>query len=262
MAKARANTPLNQEQAENRFISNNTDFKRARLWIVGTTPLITHAWSQKAKDEMLSKQIKKTKPGREQRNPENDFSDSLYEIGTRDGNMVYGFPSTGVKNALLSVAHKDKGIAKAMVMQSLWIDAEIISVRPALAGAVCDMPLLRIFGSEPQMREDMVKIGVGLSKTANLAYRAQFKTWAMQVKLRYNPTNLTLEALGQLFSWAGMSTGIGEWRNERKGVFGAFRLATHEETQQWQDYATGKGPLPKMASFDDIVDEDSELIAA
>lgn len=223
-----------------RTLSRRTNYKAFSLWVVGDTPLITHAWSQKAKTEMLQKQVKATRGGRERRDPEADFVSSLYEMG--DG--AFGFPAMGLKNCILSVAHKDKGIAKTSVMAALWIDAEIVSARPAYAGAICDMPLLRIYGSEPQNREDMVKIGAGLNKVASLAYRAQFTTWAFRVMGRFNSDVLTEEALYFLIDEAGMACGLGEWRNERKGMFGAFHPASIEEEAAWDAFAAGTGPLP------------------
>ena len=47
-----------------RFMSQQAEFKKATIWIVGTTPLIVHSSSEKAKREMLSKQVKATKPGK------------------------------------------------------------------------------------------------------------------------------------------------------------------------------------------------------
>ena len=222
------------------LLSKKPIFQAFKLWVVGTTPLIVHAWSQKAKLEMLSKQVKAVKPGKEARNPEQDFVDSLYEM--TEG--VYGFPATGVKNCILSAAHKDRGVARSSVLSSLWIDAQMTKVRPALAGAICDMPLIRIWGSEPQMREDMTKIGSGLNKIANLAYRAQFSTWALRVTGRFNSSVLSAETLAFLIQQSGMASGLGEWRNERRGLFGAFRLASEEDEAQWDAFSKGKGPLP------------------
>lgn len=224
-------------------LSKKPAFKNFSMWLVGDTPIITHAWSEKARREMLQKQVKATKAGKEARDPESDFVSSLYEMGPD----CYGFPATGIKNCILSAAHKDKGIARSAVMSALWINAEMVRTRPALAGAICDMPLIRIFGSKPEMREDMVKIGSGLNKIANLAYRAQFTVWAMRVTGRFNSTVLTPDALAFLIQEAGMSSGLGEWRNERKGLFGAFHLAEAHEETAWDAFAAGKGEMPMPA---------------
>jgi hypothetical protein len=227
-----------------RSLSRGLSFQKFSVWIVGDTPLITHAWSQKAKLEMLQKQVKATKGGKEIRDPQADFVSSLYEMGGGGDGKIFGFPATGVKNSIISAGHKDKGIPRTQVMGALWIDADMVRVRPALAGAICDMPLIRIYGSPPEQREDMVKIGSGLNKVANLAYRGQFTIWAMKITGNYNKNILTDEALAFLIEESGRSSGLGEWRNERKGMFGAYHLATREEEIAWEAYANGTGPLP------------------
>jgi hypothetical protein len=232
------------------LLSTKAPFQRFAIVLVGNTPLITHAWSEKAKREMLQKQVKATKSGKEARDPEADFVSSLYEMGKdRKGKQTYGFPVTGVKNAILSAAHKDKGIARSSVMSGLWLDADMVSTRPALQGAICDMPLVRVYGSEPQMREDMVKIGSGLNKVASLAYRAQFTHWALKITGQFNPAVITQEALAFLISESGLSAGLGEWRNEKKGIFGSFHLANLAEQTAWEKFIDGKGSMPVPANY-------------
>ena len=228
--------PVNLAQ----FLSRRPTFKRFDLWLVGETPLITHAWSQKAKLEMLQKQVKATKAGKDARDPHADFVSSLYEI--EDG--VFGFPAMGVKNAILSSAHKDKGLPRSVVQTALWIDSVMARTQTATPGAMCNMPLLRVYGSEPEMREDMVKVGSGLNKTASLAYRGQFTTWAIRLTGRFNASVMNDEALAYLLIESGATIGLGEWRPERRGPFGTFRLATEVEAQAWEAYAAGDGPLP------------------
>lgn len=232
-------------QAVRLILSQKPKFQKFRVWLVGDTPLIVHAWSEKARREMLQKQVKATKGGKEARDPEGDFVNSLYEMG--DG--VYGFPVTGIKNCILSAAHKDKGVAREAVMRALWLDAEMVRTRPALAGAVCDMPLVRINGSPPEMREDMVRVGKGLNKVASLAYRGQFTVWAIKISGRYNASILTPEALAFITEDAGLGAGLGEWRNERRGVFGAFHVASAEEESAWEAFAAKTGPLPVPESY-------------
>jgi hypothetical protein len=235
-----------QEKAENvislrSLIEGKTTYKRFAVWLVGDTPLITHSWSEKARLDMLRKQVKAVAPsGRQAREPEVDFQNSLYELG----DSVYGFPTTAVKLALLSAAHQDKGVAKTAVLANIWLDCRMYKVRPALAGATCDMPLTRIFGSRPEMREDMVRVGQGLQKTSTLAYRAQFSVWAAKITGRFNPTQVPPEALAFLFDEAGRACGLCDWRNEKKGVFGSFHLADADEEDAWEKFAKGEGPMP------------------
>ena len=55
------------------------DIRMAEITVVGDTPLIMHKWSEKAKREMLEKQMKvaKTK-GKDAKSPVADFIDSIY----------------------------------------------------------------------------------------------------------------------------------------------------------------------------------------
>jgi hypothetical protein len=227
--------------------------KRFEFWIVGDSPLICHAWSEKHKREMLQKQVKAVRgSGREARDPEGDFVSSLYSMTdvteiteVRRDDKGFGFPATGVKKALLSAAHKDKGIAKSVTQSSLWLNCEWTRVKTAWEAAICTLPLVRIWGAEPVMREDMVRIGQGLKKTASLAYRAQFFPWAMRLNGRFNETELSGDALAFLIEASGLGVGLGEWRNERSGMFGSYHFATEIEERLWTAYADGKGPLPE-----------------
>lgn len=215
-----------------------------KVWLVGDTPLITHAWSEKARREMLQKQVKATKAARDARDPQEDFVNSLYEMGDKE----FGFPVTGIKNAILSVAHKDKGVPRTDARAALFLHANMVRTRPALAGAICDMPLVRIWGSKPEMREDMVRVGAGLNKTASLSYRAQFTTWAIRLTGRLNTSVMPFESLMFLIAHSGHAIGIGEWRNERNGIFGAYHMARGQEIKAWDDFAAGRGKLPQPDS--------------
>jgi hypothetical protein len=226
-------------------MSKHSTWQRFGVWLVGDAPLITHAWSEKAKREMLAKMVKAVKSQREERNPEEEFLSSLYEI--KPG--LYGFPVTAMKKAILSFSHKDKGIAKTTVMAGLWLDYEIVSQRPALAGAICDMPLVRIAATQPQMREDMVRIKGRGGSTANFAYRAQFWPWAVKLTGKIDPEAVPPEVLAFLIEGGGRACGIGDWRTEKSGVFGSFHLAEPAEASAWDKFAAGKGPIPTPISL-------------
>jgi hypothetical protein len=221
-------------------MSKASAWQRFDVWLVGDAPMISHAWSEKAKREMLAKMVKAVKVAREERNPEEEFVNSLYEIS--DG--VFGFPITAVKKAILSYAHKDRGIAKTVVMSALWLDYRIVSQRPALAGAVCDMPLVRIYAEAPKMREDMVRIKGRGGATANFAFRAQFFPWAIKLTGKIDPEQLPPEVVAFLVEGSGRACGIGDWRTEKSGVFGSYHMADEIEARAWDKYAEGKGPIP------------------
>lgn len=57
------------------------DIRTVTIKVVGDSPLIVHKWSEKAKKEILDKQMKVAKAkGHEVKNPVGDFIQSLYWI--------------------------------------------------------------------------------------------------------------------------------------------------------------------------------------
>jgi hypothetical protein len=82
--------------------------------------------------------------------------------------------------------------------------------------------MARIESDAPEMREDMVRIGMG---SADLRYRAEYKNWEMNMVLQYNASgNLTIEQIINCINAGGYAVGIGEWRPEKDGSNGMFHI--------------------------------------
>lgn len=186
--------------------------KDITITIVGDTELITHAWSEKAKKQILEKQQKK-KSAKDIRDPQAEYESGFYHFPGGG----YGFPAIGLKCAITNVAHKDIGIEKTLVRKSVYIKGT-----PDKQG----MQLVKIEGSEPTMREDMVTIGAG---TSDLRYRPQFSPWYMTIGVRFNEDFITAETVINLFNLAGFGSGLGEWRPEKNGQSGMFHVADEAE---------------------------------
>jgi len=196
--------PLNRQEME--------------ITLVGDSPLIVHAWSQKAKNEILDKQMKKAKAGREIRDPKRDFLDSMYWITSRpvdqdeafslavSGQARFGFPSTAFKQVAVAQAHKDKGLSKVAARSAFHVNL--------------GQELAEITGT-PHPREDMVKVGMG---TADIRFRAEFANWSVKLLISYNQSAFSIEQIVNLYNTAGFATGIGEWRAERDGQSGMFHV--------------------------------------
>ena len=207
----------------------------AEITIVGETPLIVHAWSEKAKKEMLDAQQGKAKgKKKEYKNPVADFIRSMYwlngmpeipEGATEEECEVifnkaiekgakFGFPAVAIKKAAVSAAYR-QGITKDKVSAngSFWLMG------------VDDPEFVEIETEEPPvMREDMVKIGMG---TADIRYRGEFKNWKCRCKVSYLKDGVfSLENIISMINLGGFSCGLGEWRTEKGGISGAFRVQT------------------------------------
>jgi len=178
------------------------EIKAMKLKLVGDAPLICHAWSQKAKQEMLDKQMGKAGAAKKKKakDPEQDFKDSLYVHP--DGG--HGFPAVAFKAAAVS-ACRQGSLKMTVVRGAFHVVGELVKI-----------------DGKPTMREDMVRVGSGV---ADIRYRGEFKTWSCELVIRYNNT-LSAEQIVSLFEVAGFSVGIGEWRPEKSptGGYGLFHV--------------------------------------
>lgn len=201
------------------------DIQAMEVTLVGDTPLIVHAWSQKAKREMLDKQMKRPKGGKQAKDPKADFEASLYRLP--DGG--FGFPSVAFKSAAATAALTIDGMKKAQVLRAFMVVGEQVDVPGAFDGTVMRHDLARIEGPAPRMREDMVRVGMG---TADLRYRGEFWPWHTRLLVRFNAGVLAPAQILNLFNAAGFAVGVGEWRSEKKGQNGAFHVAAEGEIER------------------------------
>ena len=189
------------------------DIKMFEIRIVGDSPLIMHAWSEKAKKEMLDKQMKKAKAGKESKDPWRDYVDSLYWMSDKPAKPTpadieqarFCFPAVAFKEAAVSAGYRS-GVT----------DNKVTSY--GTFHIMGDM--VEILGC-PEIREDMVRIGMG---TADIRYRGEFKSWSALIQIRYNANVMSMEQIINLFNLGGFSTGVGEWRAEKGGSYGMFHV--------------------------------------
>jgi hypothetical protein len=180
------------------------DLRLMQILLIGDSPLICHAWSSKAKEMMLAKQMKKARLPKTAKDPEQDYQDSLYKL---DGGG-YGFPAAAFKSAAVSACRFADGVRMTEARGAFHIIGEMVKIK-----------------GEPSLREDMVRVGMG---TADIRYRGEFKQWSADLVVRFSANALSAEQIVNLFNTAGFGVGVGEWRPEKNGSYGMFHVATFE----------------------------------
>lgn len=183
------------------------------LKLVGDSPLISHRWSDKAKKEMLDKQMKKAKTAKAAKDPWMDYCASMYwldempEKPSEDDVEAarFGFPAVAFKSAAVDSCSHIDGVTKVEARGAFHIIGDMVELE-----------------GTPTMREDMVRIGMG---TADIRYRGEFREWSAKLSLRYNVNVLSAEQIVNLFNTAGFAIGVGEWRPQKDGSFGMFHVA-------------------------------------
>ena len=201
------------------------NIQRIPLTIVGDTPLIVHAWSEKAKRMMLEAQMGLSKgKKKEYKNPVEDCINSMYWLTEKptdntedafqaavDSGARFGFPATAIKAAAVSAAYRQGWSKNKVVLQGeMFIESD-------------ENGMIEIKTPEPPiMREDMVKVGMG---TADLRYRGEFRNWKADIVLRYNANGqFSLENIVNIINAGGFFCGIGEWRPEKGGTNGMYHV--------------------------------------
>lgn len=196
------------------------NIKLLQVMLIGDAPLICHAWSEKAKRQMLDKQMKKAKQAKEAKSPEADFMESLYWLTEKPAepsfdtpaDARFGFPAVGFKAAAVSACRFVDGVKMTEMRGAFHIMGDMVEII-----------------GRPTPREDMVRVGMG---TADIRYRGEFREWSAAINIRYNTNALSAEQIVNLFNVAGFGVGVGEWRPERDGSFGLFHVATGEEASR------------------------------
>lgn len=199
--------------------------------ISGDTPIIMHAWSDKAKRMMLEAQQGKAKGKKKDiKRPADDFIQSMYwiegkpeysdnatdeEIMTAFEKAVkngakFGFPITAIKQAAISAAYRMGWSKDKMSLRGVFF----------LESDYGDM--VEIQSDTPIIREDMVRIGQG---TADIRYRGEFRNWKATFRIKYNRNGgYSLENIMNIINAGGFVCGIGEWRPEKDGSFGTYHI--------------------------------------
>ena len=197
------------------------------LMLFGERPLITNAWTRKGLQQMLQKHMQ-IPTVREAKDPFDQFLQSMYRF--EDGN--YGFPVVAVKEAMASATTDMEGVAKTQIYRNIFVTGR----RGFQLGAFCDLKspieLAELFSpNPPTIREDVVRLA-GIGRTPDLRYRAEFFPWALRLNVSYVKDFIRDVHIFNLVAKAGFTIGLGEWRQEKGGSNGGFRVATEEEKKQ------------------------------
>jgi hypothetical protein len=175
--------------------------------IVGTSPLIVHRFSEKAKKQMLDNMQGRKAP-KEIKDPQAEYQAAFYRL--KDGR--YGVPAIAFKAATVGACRfYGKSVTMASTRQYVFFHGE-----PSEDG----QGLFPIAG-EPHMREDVVAVG---QNGHDLRYRPEFPEWSTSLVVTYVTSALARASVLSLIDAGGMGVGVGEWRPEKKGEFGTYRV--------------------------------------
>lgn len=196
--------------------------ERILVPILGTSPLIVHRFSEKAKRQMLDNMQGRKTP-KVAKDPAAEFESAFYRF--EDGSP--GFPAIAFKAATVGAARfYGKDVTMTSLRQYLFFRGAIDAEGLPLLGA--DGVQLTAIEGEATMREDVVRVGKG---GTDLRYRPEFREWSAVLDVEYVISALTRSSVLSLIDAGGLGVGVGEWRPEKKGDSGTYRVDPDREIE-------------------------------
>lgn len=174
--------------------------------IIGTTPLIVHRFSEKAKRQMLDNMQGRKSP-KEPKDPDAEYEAAFYRL--KDNSP--GFPVIAFKAATVGGGRFYHGVTMTALKQFMFMRGEVGD----------DGRMLTQIHGEPRMREDVVTVN---RSGSDLRYRPEFVEWSINLEVTYVTSALTRASVLSLIDAGGMGVGVGEWRPEKDGDFGTYRI--------------------------------------
>lgn len=176
------------------------------------SPLVIHAFAEKAKEEIRQKQQKVAKKVKEARNPEAEYQAAKYiDVEGREC-----APITALKKSIITAATAFDDITKVGLRQAVFVDGVANPGSPLV-------PIETHKGMPHvgRIREDAVTIGIN---TRGLTYRPEYPEWQVRVRIEFNPRIVSQDQLLALVDQAGWGVGICEGRPEKSSALGWGRF--------------------------------------
>lgn len=186
--------------------------KRISVEIRGITPLLIHRFGEQAEQgKATRKQMVKTVDPRE------EATKNAYIA--KDG--TYYFNAFSIAGAMGNAGanHKMRGSRKSLRF-----------VVPSAVNVPSDtITILNGDGPAKNFEVDSRPVTIPATKGRVMRHRPRFDQWGARFELLVNDDLLEVETAHQLLTEAGMNIGIGDFRPEKRGPFGTFRIVKFEE---------------------------------
>jgi hypothetical protein len=115
-------------------------------------------------------------------------------------------PPTAFKKAMITAAGSVKALKMNRLRTQLFVVGQSVPIEY----------------DKQVPRMDMVRTS-GIGRTPDVRFRPQFDGWSASLIIQFDDTNLDVQTVLDLVQRAG-HTGVGEFRPERNGNFGTFRI--------------------------------------
>lgn len=182
--------------------------------IRGTSPLLIHRFGEDAEQSKPTRQVQVDK-----RDPREEARKVAYIAP--DGTFYFNAFSIPGSMGNAGANHKMKGSRKSLRF-----------VVPSAVRTTTDtVTILNGNGPAKDFEVDARPVTIPATKGRVMRYRPRFDQWGAKFDLLINDDLLSLDMAHQLLNEAGVGIGIGDFRPEKRGPFGCFRVVHWAETK-------------------------------
>lgn len=200
---------VRKKKEDQQFEIQEIEVDEVEMNFLGMSPMIMNRFAAKAWRELLFPSVKQNRAGLEQslkHDPPAEYRGALYVNRSEKEKTLIHIPTGAFHGALASVALDIPGTAKAKIERL----TKIVDLQVNLYGT-------------PQIFCAMVR-NSDQNRTPDVRTRPIFPEWCGTIRFRYVKGILTEKTVVNLFGAAGKIIGIGDWRGQKGGPFGAYDI--------------------------------------
>ena len=210
--------------------------------VLGTSPLIVHRYPFKAWQELVLPSRKENRAALEQtlkHMPVEEYRECFYRNRDDKRPTLFHLPNGMFAGALAQAGVDVPGAARA-TLQRL---TRVVDINIDLYGI-------------PELFCAMVR-NSGMNRAPDVRTRPIFPQWACRITVRYCVPQLTERNITHLMGAAGMIVGVGDWRGERGGPYGAFKVV-EDGNPEFEQIVKKQGRKPQTEVYNHPIFHDED----
>ena len=176
-----------------------------KVTIEGTTPLLFNRF----RDVAIEGKSKK----RTGAMAEAQIEDKLYQ----DENGKTQLPATYLRNSIVEASKQFKIVGKGKSTYSKLV-ASTVQIEPFYIELKADKyEVFRISAVNP------------MTKGRMMTERPKYNKWSASFEIILNDDSVPVSVINEILEQAGKYVGVGDWRPEKKGMFGKFMITSFKQ---------------------------------
>lgn len=193
------------------------NFQRCKVTLEGTAPLMQCRFSAKAMQAMMAKMEAGPTAKKDKKRAARDFDEDFRQAMHRSTEGWIGVPAAALRNACIDVCRM-VGFKMTHAKMSVFVEADGYDM-------VDGQPLIRLMADAPEKTEMAVRLETGV---ADIRVRPMWREWRLNIVVRFDADQFTLQDVVNLIARAGEQIGLGEGRpysKQSNGMgYGTFRI--------------------------------------